>query len=161
MDQPTLDKPAFDEPAFDKPAFDKRFWVCGILVSIAAMLLDFGIHRGLLQDDYNALVAKGVMRAHDDQQAYLPYMLAAHLLIGFGLTWLYRKGIDTGRPAIGQGLRFGAAVAVMSTIPGYLIYYAVQPLPAALVHKQMIFSTLAMLLLGMLLAWLNPGRKTL
>jgi hypothetical protein len=29
------------------------------------------------------------------------------------------------------------------------------------VHKQMIYSTLAMLLLGMLLAWLNPGRKTL
>ena len=36
-----------------------------------------------------------------------------------------------------------------------------QPLPAALVHKQVIFSTAAMLLLGMLLAWLNPGRKTL
>ena len=38
---------------------------------------------------------------------------------------------------------------------------AVQPLPAALVHKQMILSTIAMLLLGMLLAWLNPGRKAL
>ena len=25
----------------DKPTFDKRFWICGILVSIAAMLLDF------------------------------------------------------------------------------------------------------------------------
>jgi len=69
--------------------------------------------------------------------------------------------IDSGKPNIGQGLRFGAAVAVMATIPGYLIYYAVQPLPAALVHKQMILSTIAMLLLGMLLAWLNPGRKAL
>ena len=59
------------------------------------------------------------------------------------------------------GHSFGAAVAVMSTIPGYLIYYAVQPLPAALVHKQMLYSTIAMLLLGMLLAWLNPGRRTL
>jgi hypothetical protein len=49
----------------------------------------------------------------------------------------------------------------MATIPGYLIYYAVQPLPAMLVHKQMILGTLAMLLLGMLLAWLNPGRKAL
>lgn len=140
---------------------DKRFWICGILVSIAAMLLDYLVHGVLLLGDYNALVASGIMRTPQDQAHYMPYMLAAHLLIGFGLTWLYRKGIDSGKPALGQGLRFGAAVAVMSTIPGYLIYYAVQPLPASLAHKQMLYSTLAMLLLGVLLAWLNPGRKTL
>lgn len=140
---------------------DKRFWICGSLVSIAAMLLDFLIHAVLLQGDYNALVALGIMRDQADAGHYVPYMLAAHLLIGFGLTWLYRQGVDNGKPALGQGLRFGTAVAVMSTIPGYLIYYAVQPLPAALVHKQMIFSTIAMLLLGLLLAGLNPGRKTL
>jgi hypothetical protein len=150
-----------DHPEFGQHAFDKRFWVCGILVSIAAMLLDFIVHGWLLQGDYDALVASGIMRSPADAQHYMPYMLAAHLLVGFGLTWLYRKGIDGGRTAIGQGLRFGAAVAVMATIPGYLIYYAVQPLPALLVHKQMIFSTIAMLLLGMLLAWLNPGRRTL
>jgi hypothetical protein len=28
-----------DHPEFGQHAFDKRFWVCGILVSIAAMLL--------------------------------------------------------------------------------------------------------------------------
>jgi hypothetical protein len=145
----------------DRRTFDARFWICGIVVSIAAMLLDFLIHGWLLQSDYNALVARGVMRTQADAQAYLPHMLVAHLLIGFGLTWLYRKGIDHGRPAIGQGLRFGAAVAIMSTIPGYLIYYAVQPLPGALVHKQLLYSTGAMLVLGMLLAWLNPGRKAL
>jgi len=150
-----------DTPTFDRPMFDKRFWICGILVSIAAMLLDFAVHGWLLQGDYDALVATGIMRSPADARHYMPYMLGAHLLIGFGLTWLYRKGIDTGRPAIGQGLRFGAAVAVMSTIPGYLIYYAVQPLPASLVHKQILLGTIAMLLLGMLLAWLNPGRRAL
>lgn len=140
---------------------DKRFWICGILVSITAMLLDFVVHGWLLQGDYNALATSGIMRAPVDAQHYLPYMLGAHLLIGFGLTWLYRKGADTGRPATGQGLRFGTAVAVMSTIPGYLIYYAVQPLPEMLVLRQVLYSTAAMLLLGMLLGWLNPGRKTL
>ena len=140
---------------------DKRFWICGIVVSVAALLLDFLVHGVLLQPDYAALVPNGLYRGPEDANAYMPYMLGAHLLIGFGLTWLYRKGMQAGRSVLGQGLRFGAAVAVMSTIPGYLIYYAVQPLPAALVHKQMIFSTIAMLLLGLLLAWLNPARKTL
>jgi hypothetical protein len=144
----------------------KRFWVCGIVVSIAAMALDFLVHGLLLQPDYNALVTSGLMRGPAEAQAFLPYMLAAHLLIGFGLTWLYMHFSGphvqgaTGTP-LSAGLRFGAAIAVMSTIPGYLIYYAVQPLPAALVHKQLIFSSIAMLLLGLLVAWLDPGRKTL
>jgi len=150
----------------------KRFWVCGIVVSIAAMLLDFLVHGLLLQGDYNALVSQGLMRSPEDAQHFMPYMAAAHLLIGYGLTWLYMhfngahsNGAHADRVAndasLSAGLRFGAAVAVMSTIPGYLIYYAVEPLPAMLVHKQMIFSSIAMLLLGLLLAWLNPGRKTL
>ncbi len=139
---------------------DKRFWICGTLVSIAAMALDFLIHGVLLQGDYDALAA-GIMRTPAEQAHYLPYLLVAHLLIGFGLTWLYRKGMDPGKPAAGQGLRFGAAVATLSTVPGYLVYYVVQPLPARLVTRQIILGILATLLLGMLLAWLNPGRKTL
>jgi hypothetical protein len=140
---------------------DKRFWICGIVVSVAALLLDFLVHGVLLQADYAALVPKGLFRGPEDANGYMPYMFAAHLLIGFGLTWLYRKGVQPGRSPFAQGLRFGAAVAAMATIPGYLIYYAVQPLPAALVCKQVVFATIAMLLLGLLLAWLNPSRKAL
>ncbi|HSR65896.1 MAG TPA: hypothetical protein VLM17_09900 [Xanthomonadaceae bacterium] len=140
---------------------DKRFWICGLVVSIAALLLDFLVHGLLLQGDYDALVARGLMRAPADAQHYLPYMLAAHLLLGYGLTWLYRQGVDRARPAVGQGLRFGAAIALVATIPGYLIYYAVQPLPPALVHKQLLFGSAATLLLGLLLAWLQPGRRAL
>ena len=140
---------------------DKRFWICGIVVSVAALLLDFLVHGVLLQPDYAALVPKGIYRGPEEANAYLPYMCAAHLLIGFGLTWLYRKGMQAGRSVLGQGLRFGAAVAVMSTIPGYLIYYAVQPWPGGLVVKQVVFSTAAMLLLGLLLAWLQPRRRVL
>lgn len=140
---------------------DKRFWVCGLLVSIAALLLDFLVHGVLLQGDYDALVARGLMRAPGDAQHYLPYMIGAHLLIGYGLTWLYRQGVDRTRANLGQGLRFGIAIAVAATLPGYLIYYAVQPLPASLVHKQLLLGTAVTLLLGLLLAWLQPGRRAL
>ncbi|MGN6513525.1 MAG: hypothetical protein ACTHKZ_08165 [Lysobacteraceae bacterium] len=140
---------------------DKRFWVCGLLVSVAALLLDFLVHGALLKGDYDALVARGLMRAPEDAQHYLPYMVGAHLLVGYGLTWLYRQGVHRGRSNVGQGLRFGIAIALVATIPGYLIYYAVQPLPTTLVHKQLLFGTAATLLLGLLLAWMQPGRKAL
>ena len=140
---------------------DKRFWVCGLLVAVAALLLDILVHGVLLQGDYDALVARGLMRAQADAQGYMPWMLGAHLLIGYGLTWLFRQAGDRGRPDLGHGLRFGAGFAAAATIPGYLIYYAVQPLPQALVGKQVLYSTIATLLLGLLLGWLQPGRKAL
>lgn len=140
---------------------DKRFWICGIVVSVMALLLDFLIHGVLLRGDYDALVGSGFVRAPQEADGYLPYMVAAHLLIGFGMTWLYRQVSPAGESSLVRGLRFGAGFALAATIPGYLIYYAVQPWPAALVHKQMLFGTAAVLVLGMLLGYLQPRRVVL
>jgi hypothetical protein len=133
---------------------DKRFWISGIVVSLAAFLLGFLIHANLLNPDYMALTS--VYRSEADMQAYFHWMIIAHLLIGFAMTWIYRQGADSGRGTLGQGLRFGLALALFCTIPGYLIYLTVLQVPAALVHKQLIFDTIGMLLLGVLVAYLNP-----
>ena len=150
---------------------DKRFWVCGLVVSVAALLLDFLVHGVLLQADYQALVASGFVRGQDEAGAFMPYMVAAHLLVGYGMTWLYRQIMPVqrrsthsgpaGERSLTRGLRFGAAFAIAATVPGYLIYYAVQPWPAALVHKQMLLGTAVILVLGMLLGYLQPRRTTL
>lgn len=138
---------------------DKRFWVCGLVMSIAALLLGFIVHGLLLAPDYAVLGA--MFRSDDDSQHYAHWMVLAHVLIGFAMTWIYAQGFSSGRSSSMQGLRFGLAMALFSTIPGYLIYYAVQPLPAALVVKQLLFGVATMLLLGLLVAWLQPRRKVL
>ncbi len=140
---------------------DKRFWICGLVVSVAALLLDYLVHGVLLRADYQALAASGFVRGQEDGQAFTPYMVAAHLLIGYGMTWLYRQIMPAGERSLTRGLRFGAAFALAATLPGYLIYYAVQPWPAAVVHKQMLFGTLVVLVLGMLLGYLQPRRASL
>jgi hypothetical protein len=138
---------------------DKRFWVCGLVMSIAALLLGFIVHGLLLAPDYAALGA--MFRSDDDSRHYVHWMVLAHVLIGFSMTWIYARGFSDGPPSSAQGLRFGLAMALFSTVPGYLIYYAVQPLPAALVIKQLLFGMATMLLLGLLVAWLQPRRKVL
>lgn len=50
-------------------------------------------------------------------------------------------------------MRFGVAVAFLTVIPTYLIYFVVQPTPSALVVKQMIFDGILMLVLGVVVAW--------
>lgn len=139
---------------------DKRFWICGLAMSVATLLTGFVVHGLLLAGDYAPLVGT-LLRTKEDSQHYFPWMIVADLLIGFTMTWLYRFGFSEGRTTAAQGLRFGLAVALLSVVPLHLIYYSVQPTPAALVVKQVIFDTIRFMLLGVLIAYLQPRRAVL
>ena len=134
---------------------DKRFWISGVAMTVAALMLGFVVHGLLLKSDYEALVGT-VMRSPEESWPYFHWMIVADVLIGFSMTWIYRQGFAVGRPPVGQGIRFGLAMALFSTVPLYLIYYAVERLPSSLVPKQIVFDTVRMLLLGVLVAVLNP-----
>ena len=54
-----------------------------------------------------------------------------------------------------QGIRYGLVIASLTIIPKFLIYYSIQPVPAALVCKQIIFDTLGFVLMGIVVARLN------
>ena len=137
---------------------DKRFWISGVVLMIASGLFGFIIHGLLLKPDYAALGP--IMRSDADAANYMfPWMVLSDVAYGFGITWIYRQGWTPGASAIGQGLRCGLAVAMVSTIPMFLIYYAVEPLPGMLVARQEGFALVQMLLLGVLAALLNPAPK--
>jgi hypothetical protein len=130
----------------------KKFWLSVLAAFVVSMLADFAGHGMLLKPDYTALGA--LYRSDADSANYFPYMLLAHLLAAFGMAWIYARGVEA-KPWLAQGLRFGAAVALLATIPGYLIYYAVQPLPGMLVAKQIVFSALGTLLTALAVAAVN------
>ena len=129
-----------------------RFAISVVVMFVASMLLGFAVHGVLLGPDYAKLTS--LFRTEADAQKYFPYMLLAHVFLAVGLTWIYRMGRQD-KPWFGQGLRFGLAVAVLTSIPTYLVYLAVQPMPEALVIKQIVFDTLAMLVLGVIVAFVN------
>lgn len=132
-----------------------RFWISVVVTFVLALVIGFVVHGMLLHSDYASL--PNLLRAEADAQGYFPWMILADLLIGFGYTWIYLKGRDTSKPALGQGLRFGAALAVAFMIPNYLIYYAVQPWPAAIVVKQIVFDSIGRLVIGVVVALIHQG----
>ncbi|HEV8700968.1 MAG TPA: hypothetical protein VGV60_06820 [Candidatus Polarisedimenticolia bacterium] len=134
-----------------------RFWISVVVMFVVSMLVGFVVHRVLLHGDYAQL--PNLMRTEADAQGHFGYMILAHVCMAFGLTWIYRKGREAGKPAIGQGLRFGAAVAIMMCIPMYLIYYAVQPWPETMVVKQIVYDVIGMLLIGVVVALVNQDAK--
>jgi len=97
---------------------------------------------------------QNLFRAPADSEKYFPWMLLAHVLLAGAFAWIYSRGREAGKPWLGQGLRYGVAVALLTVVPTYLIYYAVQPMPAMLVIKQMIFDGVLILLLGAAVAFL-------
>ncbi len=130
-----------------------RFSISVVVMFVMAMAAGFVIHGMLLGPEYAKLT--GLFRPETDQARYFPVMLLAHLSLAIGFAWIYIRGREPGKPFLGQGIRYGIAVAVLTTIPTYLIYLAVQPMPEAVVAKQIMFDAIGLLAMGVVVAWIN------
>ena len=128
----------------------RKFLIAWALTFVLWMAGSFVVHGALLSADYVKLSA--IFRSEADSQQYFPFMLAAHVIMAGALAWIYERGVQD-KPWLNQGLRFGGAVALLTIVPTYMIYYVVQPMPGMLVVKQIIFDGILMLVLGCFLAW--------
>ncbi|MDB6167238.1 MAG: hypothetical protein JWM88_102 [Verrucomicrobia bacterium] len=131
----------------------KQFVISVIVMFLVSMALGFAVHAVLLKDDYLNIPA--LMRKEADARRHFPAMILAHVFLAIGVTAIYRRGREAGKGTAGQGVRFGILLALYSTIPMYLIYYAVQPMPLNLVEKQLVFDSIATVILGIVVAALN------
>jgi hypothetical protein len=130
---------------------NKRFLIAWLVTFVVWMAGSFIVHGVLLKADYSALA--GMFRAEQDAQQYLPFMLLAHVILAGAFTWIYARGVEA-KPWFGQGLRFGLVAALLTVIPTNMIYYAVQPMPGALVVRQILFDGILLLVLGAVVAFL-------
>jgi membrane associated rhomboid family serine protease len=112
---------------------------------------DFVVHGLLLRSDYMQLT--GLFRPEDQQQQYFALMVLAHVILAGAFVWIYARGVEA-RPWIAQGVRYGIAVALLTVVPSYMIYFVVQPMPGAVVVKQIVFDGILIVILGMIVAWL-------
>jgi hypothetical protein len=130
-------------------AMNKKFLIAWILIFLAWMLGSFVVHGVLLHDDY--LQLSTLFRTEADAQQYFPWMILAHVLLSGAFVWIYAQGVQN-KPWLAQGVRFGIAVALLTIVPTYMIYYAVQPMPGMVVVKQMLFDGVLTVLLGLIVA---------
>jgi hypothetical protein len=131
---------------------NKAFVLSVVVVFVVSMVLGFVVHGLLLGQQYASM--GGLFRGPEDQQHHFLYMITAHVIMAIGWTWVYRIGREN-KPWIGQGVRFGLAIAVLATIPTYLIYFAVQPLASDLVAMQIVMDTICSVILGIVVAAMN------
>jgi hypothetical protein len=129
---------------------NKRFAMAWAAVFIGWMAGSFVVHGVLLKADYAAL--PNLFRPEADAQKYFPLMILAHVILSGAFVWIYARGVQA-RPWLAQGVRFGIAIALLTSVPMYLIYYVVQPMPGLHVAKQIAFDGILVLVLGALAAF--------
>jgi hypothetical protein len=136
---------------------NKKMIIAWIVLFVAWLTGSFVVHGVLLQSDYMQLT--NLFRAEGDEQKYFPLMILAHVILSGAFVWIYARGAE-GKPWMAQGVRFGVAVALLTTVPTYMIYFVVQPMPVTLVIKQIVFDGVLMIVLGMIAAWLYRDTAT-
>jgi hypothetical protein len=130
---------------------NKKFIIAWVVLFVAWLAGSFAVHGVLLRSDYMQLT--NLFRAESDQQRYFPLMLLAHVILSGAFVWIYARGVEA-KPWLVQGVRFGVAVALLTIVPSYLIYFVVQPMPGNVVLKQIVFDGVLMVILGAIVAWL-------
>ena len=127
----------------------KKFFLAFVVVFLAGFTLNFIIHGVLLQGDYSQL--PNLLRTEQDSQNYFHFMILANVLYSLALVWIYAQGVSD-KPWLGQGVRFGLAVWLLTAVPTYLTYYAVQPWPAVVICKSIAFDLVRIVVLGVVAA---------
>ena len=130
---------------------NRKFIIAWIVIFVIWFAGSFVVHGVLLHDDYSKLT--NLFRSEADAQKYMPLMVLAHVLLSGALVWIYARGVEA-KPWLPQGIRFGIAVALLTIVPTYLIYYVVQPMPGATVAKQIVFDGVLTLVLASIIAFM-------
>lgn len=129
---------------------NKKFFIAWIVIFVVWMLGSFVVHGVLLHDDYAKL--PNLFRPEADAQQYFPLMILAHIILAGAFAWIYSRGVEAA-PWLPQGIRFGLAIALLTIVPTYMIYYVVQPMPGVHVIKQIVFDGILILILGVVAAY--------
>lgn len=127
-----------------------------ILAAVAAILISFVFsfiaHGMLLHGDYAQL--PNLFRPESEGMTYLPIIFLSHVIKGVAFAVVYREGLSKDTPWYTQAIRFGALMVLLITVPLYLVYYAVQPMPGSIVVKQIIFDSIGTFLMAFAVAYI-------
>ena len=120
-----------------------RIIIAIIVIFILSVAFGTLIHAFLLKADYEQVAH--LYRTAADTRFFV--IFAGYLVFAIGSVWLYSKGVED-KPWLGQGLRFGFAIWLVTSVTGFLIEYATQPIGETLLYKQLGYELINKLILG-------------
>jgi putative copper export protein len=126
-----------------------RLVLAMIVVLVISFGLGFFLNGVLLKADYAA--TPSLYRPMTQMSTQFGYIVLANILIAVSMVLIYAKGVER-RPWFAQGIRFGVLVWALAAAPMYLVDFAIMPVAATLVIKQLIGQLIVALIDGLAVA---------
>lgn len=120
--------------------------IAGYVVQVGGL---FVIHSMVLKQDY--VNTASVWRSYEAHTARIWAMLLAVLIYVVGAVLIYVRGAEA-RPWVGQGIRFGILIALVSVVYGSLSGWVIMPIPHMLAVKWIVLESLLSVVFGLVVA---------
>jgi hypothetical protein len=120
--------------------------VAGFVVQMAGLFL---IHSIWLKQDYAD--SASIWRSPPEQVSRVWAMLLAVLVYVVGAVWIYARGVEP-KPWVGQGIRFGILLAMVSVVYGSLSGWVILPISLMLALKWIVGESLLSVVFGLVVA---------
>jgi hypothetical protein len=122
---------------------------------VAGFVLQMGgsylLHSVILMKSYMA--TSDLWRSEDAMGHRMWIMMVAQFIFVLGAVLVYQRGVERKSP-VGQGIRYGILLAMVSIIPDALINYVTIPVPHTIAFHWIIGEGVQCLLLGLLIAFI-------
>jgi hypothetical protein len=122
---------------------------------VAGYVLQMGgsylLHSVILMNSYMATA--DLWRTQEAMGHRMWEMLVAQFIFVLGAVLIYQRGVERKSP-VGQGIRYGILLAMVSIVPASLIEYVTTPMPHRLAAHWIIGEGILCVLLGILIAFI-------
>jgi hypothetical protein len=105
----------------------KRWLLASVAVFVVIAVLEFVIHGMLLQGVYKQTAS--VWRPEAEMQRLFWIFWVGYLVFAPFFALIYAKGYEKGKPALGQGFRFGLYMGLMLSVLHSYAQYVILPIP--------------------------------
>jgi len=129
---------------------DKKLWIGTIVVFIVMTLTSFLIHQVVLGATYQSPSMAPLMRPAAEGAANLWIHFVTGAIASFFFTLIFSKGCEG--KGIGEGVRYGFYVGMLTSIPMAYDTYAEMPIPYALALQWFLYGLCQYILLGVAVA---------
>ena len=126
-----------------------------LIAVVAGFVLQMGgsylLHSVILMNSYKA--TSDLWRTEDAMGHRMWVMLVAQFLFVLGAVLIYQRGVERKSP-VGQGIRYGILLALVSVVPASLIEYVTVPIPHTIAFHWVLGEGVQCVLLGLLIAFI-------
>jgi hypothetical protein len=128
--------------------YNKTFWLGYVAVFVVAQVLGFLVHEVMLDATYQSLAH--VFRPQEEMMNMMWLMFVGSAAYLFVFCLIFTKGYE--RRGIGEGLRYGALVGLLMSIPMSVDQYVVYPVPANLALMWFVTGVVSFMIIGAVFA---------